>query len=124
LVSQLTIAVVFAAEHVGGGWTLSQALFGAGVGSLLFGMAAITTRGLAVPIGLHAAWNFGDWIHGGKNAGGVWHPVGMDAHPDLANRAATIGYVGVMLSATLAFWWLHRRIQKRRWPYTILTSPV
>ena len=123
-VSQLTIALVFAAEHAAGGWTWSQALLGAGVGSLLFGMAAITTRGLAVPIGLHAAWNFGDWMHGGKNTGGVWHPVGMDAHTDLANRAATIGYVVIMLLATFAFWWVHRRIQKRRWPYTILTSPV
>jgi len=123
-VSQLIIALVFAAEHVAGGWTWTQALFGAGVGSLLFGMAAITTRGLAVPIGLHAAWNLGDWMHGGKNSNGVWHPVVTDAHPDLASRAATIGYVVVMLSATFAFWWLHRRIQKRRWPYTILTSPV
>ena len=122
--SQLTIALVFAAEHVAGGMTWGQALLGAGVGSLLFGMASIATEGLAVPIGLHAAWNFGDWMHGGKNSGGVWHPVGMDAHPDLANRAATIGYVAVMLSATLAFWWLHGRIQKRRWPYTMLTSPV
>lgn len=33
----------------------SQAIVGAGVGSLLYGMAAITTRGLAVPIRLHAA---------------------------------------------------------------------
>jgi membrane protease YdiL (CAAX protease family) len=112
-VSQFIIALVFAAEHVAGGLTWSQALFGAGVGSLLFGMAAITTRGLAVPIGLHAAWNFGDWMHGGKNSSGVWHPVGMDAHTDLANRAAMIGYVVVMLSATFAFWWLHRRIMSR-----------
>ncbi|MGZ3332717.1 MAG: CPBP family intramembrane glutamic endopeptidase [Gemmatimonadaceae bacterium] len=123
-VSQLTIALVFAAEHVAGGMTWGQALLGAGVGSLLFGMASIATKGLAVPIGLHAAWNFGDWMHGGKNSGGVWHPVVVAAYRDLADRAAMIGYVVVMLSATLAFWWLHRRIQNRRWPYTMLTSPV
>lgn len=113
-VSQFIIALVFAAEHVAGGWTWSQALFGAGVGSLLFGMAAIATRGLAVPIGLHAAWNFGDWMHGGKNSGGIWHPVEIEAYRDLGDRAAMIGYVVVMLSATLAFWWLHRRTQKLR----------
>jgi hypothetical protein len=32
-VSQFVIALVFAAEHVAGGWTWTQALFGAGVGS-------------------------------------------------------------------------------------------
>lgn len=111
--SQFIIALVFAAEHVAGGWTWEQALFGAGVGSLLFGMAAIATKGLAVPIGLHAAWNFGDWLHGGKNSGGVWHPVGTEANHDLADRAAMIGYVVIMVSATLAFWWLHRRIVSR-----------
>ena len=107
--SQLIVAVVFALEHVAGGSTWIQALFGAGVGSLLFGMAAIATRGLAVPIGLHAAWNFGDWMHGGKNSGGIWHPVGAEAFRDRADRAGMIGYVVVILSATLMFWWLHRR---------------
>jgi CAAX protease family protein len=76
-------------------------------------MATIATRGLAVPIGLHAAWNFGDWMHGGKNSGGVWHPIGMEANHDLADRAAMIGYVAVMVSATLAFWWLHHRMVSR-----------
>jgi hypothetical protein len=37
----------------------------------------------------------------------------MEANHDLADRAAMIGYVVVMVSATLAFWWLHRRIVSR-----------
>jgi membrane protease YdiL (CAAX protease family) len=108
-VSQLVVAVIFALEHIGGGSTLTQAVFGAGLGSLLFGMASLATRGLAVPIGLHAAWNLGDWLHGGKTSGGLWRPVGLDVNPDRVAHAAMIGYVVVMISATFAFWWWQRR---------------
>lgn len=110
--AQLIIALVFAAEHVIGGATWAQALYGAAVGSLLFGMAAIATGGLAVPIGLHAAWNFGDWMHGGKGPGGVWKAVVADGFTARAELVGIVAYVTVMMSATLAFWWWHRR--KRR----------
>jgi uncharacterized protein len=106
--AQLAVALVFAAEHAVGGTTWPQALAGAGVGSLLFGMAALATRGLAVPIGIHAAWNFGDWMHGGKGPGGLWDPIG--GYSSHAGRAAMIGYVVIMLSATLVFWLWHRRL--------------
>ncbi|MGH7603521.1 MAG: lysostaphin resistance A-like protein [Gemmatimonadaceae bacterium] len=105
--AQIAIALVFAAEHAVGGVTWPHALFGAGVGSLLFGMAALATRGLAVPIGIHAAWNLGDWMSGGKGPGGLWNPVG--GYQGHAERATTIGYVFVMLSATLCFWLWERR---------------
>jgi membrane protease YdiL (CAAX protease family) len=111
-VAQFIVAMVFAVEHVAGGATWTQAIFGAGVGSLLFGMAAIATRGLAVPIGLHAAWNFGDWMRGGKGSGGFWRPIGIDH----ADRAEMISYLVVMLSATLAFWWMHRLVTRQRLP--------
>jgi membrane protease YdiL (CAAX protease family) len=107
--SQIIVAVVFALEHVAGGSSWTQAIFGAGVGSLLFGMASLATRGLAVPIGLHAAWNLGDWLHGGKNSGGLWRPVALAVNPDIVDRAAMIGYVVVMIAATFAFWWWQRR---------------
>jgi len=108
-VSQSVVALVFAAEHVAGGSPWVQALFGAGVGSLLFGMAANATRGLALPIGLHAAWNLGDWMRGGKGSSGLWHPVGAEALRNRAEVAGMMGYVAVMVSATLVFWWLYHR---------------
>jgi membrane protease YdiL (CAAX protease family) len=57
--AQLTIAILFGIEHKIAGWTWIAAFAGAAFGSLLFGAIAIATRGLAVPIGMHAAWNFG-----------------------------------------------------------------
>ena len=108
-VSQFIVALVFALEHVAGGSTWVSAIFGAAVGSLLFGMASIATRGLAVPIGLHAAWNLGDWIHGGKDSTGLWHQVPLPGFRDRADRVGMIGYLVVMISATLFFWWWYRR---------------
>jgi membrane protease YdiL (CAAX protease family) len=106
--AQIIVAVVFAAEHMAGGWPLSRALLGAGVGSLLFGMAAIATRGLAVPIGLHAAWNFGDWMVGGKGSPGLWQVVFDEGYQQQSQRIGTIVYITVMILATVALWIWYR----------------
>ncbi len=53
--AQLIIAMIFAFEHAAGGYTWAQAFLGAGVGAVLFGLAALKTNGIAFPIGLHAA---------------------------------------------------------------------
>jgi hypothetical protein len=110
--AQFIVAFIFALEHVAGGSTLWLALFGAGVGSLLFGMAAIATRGIALPIGIHAAWNIGDWLRGGKSAVGVWKPVVEDGFKERAAFVGIAGYILVMCLATLAFWWWHRYVER------------
>jgi membrane protease YdiL (CAAX protease family) len=102
--AQLLIATVFAAEHVLGGWTWMNAIAGAGVGSVLFGMASLATRGLAVPIGLHAAWNFGDWVRGGKESTGFWTPVVDTGFESNARLVGQVSYVVLLLAATIAFW--------------------
>jgi uncharacterized protein len=106
--SQFIVALVFAAEHMAGGWPWTRALLGAGVGSLVFGMAAIATRGLALPIGLHAAWNFGDWMLGGKDSPGIWKAVVEDGQQGRAQLVRSIGYLVAMGSATLGFWIWYR----------------
>ncbi|WP_188554959.1 CPBP family intramembrane glutamic endopeptidase [Edaphobacter dinghuensis] len=102
--AQLVVALVFAIEHVVGGVTWTNALLGVFVGSLLFGMAALVMRGLAVPIGLHAAWNFGQWTLGEKETSGLWRPVieqGYKAHVD---RVGMLSYLLVFGAATIAVW--------------------
>ena len=107
--AQLIVALVFALEHMVGGWPWTRALFGAGVGSLLFGMAAIATRGLAVPIGLHAAWNFGQSMMGLNGEPALWRAVVDNGQEQHIEHVRTISYVAVMGSATLAFWFWHRK---------------
>ena len=110
--SQIIVALLFAAEHMAGGWPWERALLGAGVGSLLFGMAAIATRGLALPIGLHAAWNFGDWMIGGKDSAGLWKVVVQQGQQGRAQLVRTIAYLAVIGSATFAFWIWHRGVNR------------
>jgi uncharacterized protein len=109
--AQFLIALVFAAEHVLGGYTWANALLGAATGSLLFGMAALATRGLAVPIGLHAAWNFGQWVLGGKETPGLWTAIIDQDFRARAERTWMISYLMVIGVATCAFWlWYRRRM--------------
>ena len=107
--AQLFVAVVFALEHRLAGATWIDAMLGAGVGSILFGMAAIATEGLAVPIGIHAAWNAGHWALGLKGTPGIWTVVIDRNHSPGSPFIGIILYDVVMLSATLAFWLWHRR---------------
>lgn len=106
--AQVVIALVFALEHMAGGWSVSQALWGAAVGSLLFGMASIATRGLAVPIGLHAAWNVGDWIRGNRADPGLWRPEIPHGFEGAAEWSGVWSYVAIMVLATIGFWLWHR----------------
>jgi membrane protease YdiL (CAAX protease family) len=107
--AQIFIAFVFAMEHRLGGATWTDAFLGAGVGSLLFGMAAIATRGLAVPIGMHAAWNLGHWALGLKGTPGLWRAVVDEHHVQRSGLISIAIYDVVMLSAVFAFWQWHRR---------------
>jgi membrane protease YdiL (CAAX protease family) len=113
-VAQIFVALIFAAEHKlgGSGWT--DALLGSGVGSLLFGMAAIATRGLGVPIGVHAAWNFGQWFLGMKAEPGFLKVVAIHSDEKSAHLISTIAYITIMGLATVAFWLRYRRQQAER----------
>ena len=112
--AQLFIAVMFALEHKLAGATWVDAFLGAGVGSLLFGMAAIATRGLAMPIGIHAAWNLGHWALGLKGTPGVWRVVEERRNPGVAGLFI---YDVVMLFAMVAFWlWRRRSAKENAWP--------
>jgi membrane protease YdiL (CAAX protease family) len=102
-VGQAVVALLFALEHRLGGASWSDALLGAGTGSLLFGAATLATRGLAVPIGLHAAWNFGQWALGLKGAAGLWQAVSAPSQETLAYRHGLFCHVAVMLTGALAF---------------------
>lgn len=107
-------AAAFGALHVAYGWTLSAAMLGAGAGALLFGIAALVSRGLAVPIGVHAAWNVAAWSVGEKDGAGIWHLV----IPEPATRAATVGSLSFMAAMALGFlgFWQLGRIRARRPP--------
>jgi len=102
--SQLIIFVIFSLEHIAGGMTWIQAFLGAGTGALLFGLAAIKTKGIALPIGLHAAWNFGQWCFGFKKEAGIFHGVADKGFESVVERNSWISYLLVMAIAIAIFY--------------------
>ncbi|NOW94322.1 CPBP family intramembrane glutamic endopeptidase [Mucilaginibacter sp. SG564] len=102
--AQIIIAVIFALEHMAGGFTWQQAFFGSGVGAMLFGLATLRTKGIALPVGLHAAWNFGQWCFGMKNTPGIWQVSVSKGFEEKNEQIIMICYLIVMgLAITLFF---------------------
>jgi uncharacterized protein len=102
--AQLIVAVIFSLEHVAGGMTWAAAFLGSGVGAILFGIAALRSKGLALPVGLHAAWNTGQWALGFKQVPGIWHAVVDKGYETSVERTGFISYLLVMGLAILAFY--------------------
>jgi hypothetical protein len=73
---------------------------------MLFGMAVLASRGLAFPIGVHAAWNAGSWLLGMKDEAGYWR-LEPGRQPSFAEGAAI--YLTVIAVSMLTLWWWMRR---------------
>jgi uncharacterized protein len=112
--AQLIVALLFSVEHVIGGVSWIHALLGAGVGSLLFGIASLKTKGVALPIGMHAAWNFGQWSLGLKNEPGIWQVVVKRGYESRLDTIETLSYLIVMGLAILAFYFIYPKTSVRR----------
>jgi hypothetical protein len=102
-------AVAFGLLHLAYGWPLGAAMIGAATGAVLFGLAALVTRGLAAPIGLHAAWNIGGWSVGEKDGASLWRLV----VPAQGAAASTVSYLVVMALGIVGFWYFGRRRSSR-----------
>ncbi len=110
-VAQIAVAVLFALEHRIGGASWPDALLGVGAGSILFGAAALATRGLAVPIGLHAAWNLGQWALGLKGEPGIWTAVTVKSAASAYQVGLASYLVVTMLGAAAFMVW--QRVNRR-----------
>lgn len=101
----LIIFIIFSVEHILGGMSWWQGFMGAGVGSLLFGIAALSTKGLAMPVGLHIAWNFGQWAYGFKDNTGLWRAVIDKGYEGQVENQGFVAYLVVMVFAIAGFYW-------------------
>lgn len=109
-------AVAFGLSHLAYGWDLQTIVLGVIPGGLLWGMSAIATRGLAVPIGLHAAWNFSSWSGGARPETGLLQMIVEDDALELTQMVGTASYLSIFGALTLAFWFVHRRNLRRAAP--------
>ena len=105
----LVTAVLFGLSHLLYGWDLRTIALGVVPPGILWGMSAVATRGLAVPIGLHAAWNFAGWTAGSRAEVGPLRMVIADDALERSRAVGTVSYAVVFGVLTLAFWVMHRR---------------
>jgi membrane protease YdiL (CAAX protease family) len=107
--AQLLVAIAFSLLHVAYGWPLSTVLLGVLPSAILFGMATLVSRGLALPLGVHMGINVARGMTGEADGAGPWtlDTSGLDAA-----RAATLAPLigaAVPLTVALALFVLFRR---------------
>jgi len=107
--AMLVTSLLFIIEHIIGGMNWWPGIWGSGTGALLFGLAALVSRGLALPIGIHFAWNAMQWILGFKNSAGIFRTIITKGHEDQLETIASISYMVVMGLAITAFLYYRKK---------------
>jgi uncharacterized protein len=117
-ITQLIIAVVFALYHVVGGQSVIGSFLGPGVYAFVFGLAAVWSGGIAMPLGIHVALNVLQPLTGMRgDSGAVWT---LENKSDvISNQMATPETIGLtmqlfVLVATLLLteYYIRRRHKK------------
>jgi membrane protease YdiL (CAAX protease family) len=66
-------SILFALYHIVNGWTVASSFYGPGIWGLVFGLAAIYSKGIAMPTGIHYAANLTTAALGGTDdTGSIW----------------------------------------------------
>jgi uncharacterized protein len=65
--SLIITSILFALYHIVNGWSLASSFYGPAVWGLIFGLAAIYSKGIAMPTGIHYAANLTASAFGAKN---------------------------------------------------------
>lgn len=66
--SIIITTILFALYHIVNGWTVASSFLGPAIWGLLFGLAAIYSRGIAMPTGIHYAANLTTSAFGADNS--------------------------------------------------------
>jgi uncharacterized protein len=126
--TQFVLAILFALYHVAGGQSVLSSFLGAGVWGIVFGAAALISRGIAVPTGLHFAANLLLAAVGQKEGfKSIWTietngPVSATAQQRIDNigNIAQIMLLVIGLAATL--WYLKKKSRNKSLATQHLTS--
>jgi len=104
----ITAAAFFALSHVAFGWPWNQVLLGVLPNGVLFGMVTLASRGLAMPVALHAAINMAQWSFGEDGGRGPWKIVVDPAALPRVQASAPITALVVYALGILAAWLWYR----------------
>ena len=70
-------------------------------------VAALKTKGIALPVGLHSAWNFGQWSLGFKNKPGIWEAIidkGYETKVENIGLAAFLFVIALAIAGVFIFY--------------------
>lgn len=56
-ITQIIVAIAFAAYHIINGWSVQSALLGPAIWAFVFGLSAVWSGGISMPMGIHVALN-------------------------------------------------------------------
>ena len=71
--SIIITSILFALYHIVNGWSIASSFYGPAVWGLIFGLAAIYSKGIAMPTGIHYAANLTTSAFGAKNTtASIW----------------------------------------------------
>jgi len=71
--SIIITSILFGLYHIVNGWSIASSFYGPAVWGLIFGLAAIYSKGIAMPTGIHYAANLTTSAFGAKNtAASIW----------------------------------------------------
>jgi uncharacterized protein len=100
--AQTIVASAFGLSHVAFGWSWINILLGVIPLALLFGIVATSSRGLALPIGIHAGVNFAQWAV--TDNSGIWKLVVNDELRPRVGLLSRIVSIAVALFVAFLFW--------------------
>lgn len=99
--AQVLVAVAFGLCHIAFGWSWVTVLLGVIPSALLFGLAAVASGGIAVPVGIHAGLNLAQWSVGEH---GLWRIASTPEAGDDVSRLASVIGLSITLLAAFLFW--------------------
>lgn len=106
-ITQLIVAIAFALYHIIQGWDFQVAFLGPAIWAFVFGLAAIWSKGFAMPTGIHVALNLIQQVLGmkGGDTGSIWElKHKTTASAESISQTDTIGIIiqlFVLVSAIL-----------------------
>ena len=121
-ITQVIIAVSFALYHIIQGWGFQIAFLGPGIWAFVFGLAAVWSKGIAVPTGIHMALNLIQQLVGMKSGDSesIWLLTLPENISDAAMaQAETWGIITQLLVLAAAIICIEIYIRKNNSPKNI-----
>ncbi|ADY50684.1 Abortive infection protein [Pseudopedobacter saltans DSM 12145] len=113
LFALIIVTLVFILEHIVSGLSIKMSIIGSGFGGILFGVAALRSRSISLPIGLHAAWNFGQWFTGFKDQStGFLNPAALSENNLYVENMSLVLFSLIMILGTLLIIYLTRKLEQ------------